>query len=126
MITLKVTSKQAQMLQLAVTQGTVALSMRSPLDKDTETIDAERLEGLSKELAEKLANLNRVETPNVVPTIPTVNAPDANSSPNPAPIVAPEPKEEDPLWKVILLRNGHIVDEQKFPWPLDMAPKKKK
>jgi pilus assembly protein CpaB len=117
MITLRVDADQAEMLQLAVTNGTVSIAMRNPLDKELNiNREGTRLESLNKQLAQKLMELNRgqPEQPAQVPSTPVMT-----SSVSPGGASQPEPRVElpsdGPKWRVRVLRNGHDSEDLSFP-----------
>lgn len=121
MITLQVDPKQGEMLQLAVTQGTVSVSLRNPLDKTDDTTEpGTRLDELSKDLADKIRRLNenadrRSQPPQLPMATETVGGNGSDTQPSIVVDSRADQEADQPAWLVQVLRGGRIVDTMKFP-----------
>jgi pilus assembly protein CpaB len=101
-VTLLVTPKQAELLQLAQESGKISLNMRGPLD-DQSTPD-------SQTLLSQLTNIYRKSMP--PPQLIPPAEPVAAKPPADLPAATPKP----PQWKVTTIRGDH-EGEESFPLP---------
>jgi len=114
MVTLLVTPKQAEMLQLATKFGSVALSMRNPRDSKPVTQDLTRMADFTR-------GQDRMGT-NIASAIAAMLKSMPPPQPKPQVVAAPkdpfaEPKEEkkaDPMWETLILR-GKSQEKRSFP-----------
>ena len=103
LVTLMVDPNQAEVLQLAQTNGTVSLAMRNPLEKSPGDVTATRL----SQVCQLLAREPQPQTP--PPALPPVVEPTTRKA-----VVTPP----TPVWTVQVLRAGKETTEN-FPMPKD-------
>ena len=113
MVTLLVTPKQAEMLQLATKFGSVALSMRNPRDSKPVQQDMTRMadftrtgDRLGTNIGKALASMLK-SMPPPAPKAVAVAAPKD-------PFAEPKEKEKDPTWETLILR-GSSQEKRTFP-----------
>ena len=110
MVTLMITPKQAELLQLAQKFGSISLAMRNPLDSETpaagETLLSQVSEFFRRRAAAAAAPAPVVATPVPGPA-PRVEPPAAR----PPPATKPAPA---PTWTMTFIRGGTTSDES-FP-----------
>ena len=137
MITLMVNSQQAEMLNLASTNGKVSVSLRNPLDQVDAPLEGTRLSDLSKELADRIAALAAMEssripmTPKEVPAAESANVQLTRSTPGDKPDLimgawSAEPAltkaEPEPIYWTTTVLRGRLVEKQKFELPENPNP----
>ena len=114
MVTLLVTPKQAEMLQLATKFGSVALSMRNPRDSKPVQQDLTRMADFTRagdrmgtNIGKALASMLKSMPPPAAPKAVAVAA--AKD-----PFAEPKEKEKDPTWELLILR-GASQEKRTFP-----------
>ena len=104
-VTLLVTPKQAELLQLAQENGSISLTMRSPLDTAS-TPDSETM------LSQLTQFFRKARPVAASPRIPTTEPVAVKTPVNVDPPDPPKP----PQWKVTTIRGEHVAEES-FPIP---------
>ena len=120
MVTLLVTPKQAELLQLATLHGTVALSLRNPLDTKKSASDVTRVSDFTNtrpsvglEIA-KLATALLANPPKPKPTTAPVTEVKATSTDPFGPTPSTAAASANPLWEMLIVR-GSNTQTRSFP-----------
>ncbi len=117
MVLLMVDGKQAEMLNLASNHGRLSVSLRNPLDQNTEDLQGTRMSDLSSQLAQRIAALTAIQDARGSLQVATEGIPDEidpEPSDEPARVAAAEP---EPLWTTVVMR-GRVVERQTFDRPV--------
>jgi Flp pilus assembly protein CpaB len=117
MITLLVTPKQAELLQLATKFGSVSLAMRNPRDNKPVKQDITRMadmagnnDRLGTNIAKMIAGaLSSMPKPTTKPVVAVAADPFAANPKGPK-----EPAKADPLWEMLIMR-GSSKETRTFP-----------
>jgi hypothetical protein len=113
MVTLLVTPKQAEVLQLATQYGTVALTMRNPLDAQKVAQNVTKLSeftSATQGFGMNLASWAAAFTKNPPKAAPRANTPDLfAASPTTKPV-----EDTNPLWEMLVVR-GNTSEKRTFP-----------
>lgn len=126
MITLMVTTAQAEALQLAVTHGEVSVALRNPLDTALVNAPGTRMSDLSKDFADRIRKLLEQEvtpTPLTPPELTKAgdaepgNVPGSPATPGTQPGAKSAPPEA-PVWVTTVYR-GRIKEVQRFTLPAE-------
>jgi hypothetical protein len=113
MVTLLVTPKQAEILQLATLYGTVALTMRNPRDQQqvaTRLTKVSEFTGAAKGFGENVASWASAFMQNRPQPMARVGAPDLFAA---GPATRPV-AEANPLWEMLVVR-GNTSEKRSFP-----------
>ena len=131
LVTLRVDTDQAKVLQLALKYGSVSLALRSPTDADPVETDTTLLSELSAEYSDLLTQLAATQFPAVpdaereerghsgaTPVRPA-NESEAAGPVEPKPVEAKPAQAKTrvkPFWETLVIRGGE-VEIQSFPLP---------
>lgn len=109
MVTLMVTPKQAELLQLAQKFGSVSLSMRNPLDTDAPATNETLLSQMSEFFRRRITAASAAALP--APPPKQVNLVETVAQTQPAKGPPPAPK-----WAITFIRGG-AIDVESYPMP---------
>lgn len=108
-VTVLVDSRQAEVLQLALTHGEISLAVRNPLDEAANESEGVLLSELSEELARRIAALSAIEL--AATAMQVQGSSDGEVEPGQAQPVAEASTEEQPpaqLWTLKVFRGAAV------------------
>jgi|SRR5688572_493545 len=114
MVTLLVTPKQAEMLQLATKFGSVSLSMRNPRDSKPVQQDLTRMADFTRNTDRMGTNIAKALASMLKSMPPPAPKAVAVAAAAKDPFAEPKEKEKDPTWETIILR-GSSQEKRTFP-----------